>query len=309
MDLKIQEKSYGIRDMFKPYGLIEPKDDYIFNLEDGKDIENLYGKNLNIHEQGNAKAELKIINYRCKNPANPDIHLAKGFFQPNGDYDPSKKTFIISVTSDPVWDLEDLLKALDAYFRMDNTEVKTITDHFNVIVAWSATMIDTYKTLQLVKQQLGDKFEEAKSLFISGRRLHHGSADFFTDQPDISNPDPHSVAKNMFGPPESGEGKKKFCFIESSAINARGQNWQNGKDSLIQEWGNNLQDSITKLSRDPSFMWDNVTRMGKLKDGLKMPSIISNNFTLKDISGIHVPVQAAARSLEIIQGSSAKSVD
>ena len=298
---KIQQQGYGVRDKFKPYGLIEPENDYIFDLgPDSKDLENLYGKNLDTDEKRVAQDELAMINSRCENPTNPENHLPKGLFQPNGEYDKNKNTFIISVTSDPVWDLDDLLKALDAYFKMDNTEVRKITDQFNVIVAWSATMMDTYKTLQLVKQELGDKFNEAKSLFISGRRLHHGSADYFTDQPNISYPDSDNVAQNMFGATESGKKEKKYRFIQSSAISARGPGSEFGEDSFIKKWKSDLVESINTLCGNRSFTNANAT-MGKLKDGLNMDSINLDKFTLEDIAGIHVPVQAAARSLGIIE--------
>jgi len=93
----------------------------------------------------------------------------------------------------------------------------------------------------------------------------------------------------MFDSPDLGI--KKYRFIESS--------YCNNDSRFIENWKSDLQGSIVELLKRFRARkgWCSI---GKLFSGLDMTAIKKNVFTLEDIAGIHVPVQAAAKSLELI---------
>ena len=127
--------------------------------------------------------------------ANDISDLPVAYKQLTGDIDPTKKTIVISHTEDHPSFLEEFCKYLDIYIQNLSGETK---DKYNIIVAVSTSAEDMLRALKKVKQIIGDRFSQAKFLFLNDMVINRRMT-AKVDKSDIGGENIINIARNFIG--------------------------------------------------------------------------------------------------------------
>jgi hypothetical protein len=283
-------KNYS-RDNFSKYGQIAPNEDPVLTDKEKQELRKLTGISDDDFQTMQESA-------KDQETFNQNLHLPKGVFSPTSSkFNPDKLTIVISFTEDLQAYLLKVLDAIDKYFKLEIPAVKAITDKFNILVAWSTSCVDMIKTLKKVQQTLGNKFSQAKFLFLNDLDINNGSGQFYGkgashgDHIPILAEKIFSIGNNMRTLIQTGHTKR----------------WANNKNLLPRDtsyWARFLNfrfatnDPLATLTQD----WQdpnspNIPCSSKLVDGISE----KQDTPEKKLAAIHVPVQAFVKALKLVE--------
>ena len=280
-------KNYSI-DNYSRYGQITPDEDPALAETERSELQKLIG--ISDDDFQNMQDSAKN-----QDTFNQSLHLPKGVFNPkSSELDPDKPTIVISFTEDLQADLKIVLDAIDKYFKLDIPAVKAITDRFNILVAWSTSCIDMIKTLKKSNKLLGDKFSQAKFLFLNDLDINNGSGQFY-EKGNSHGDHISKLAKEIFS-----LGNNMRTLIQTGEQ----KRWSGNLNLLpraTSEWARFLNfkdatnDPLVTLTQDWQDPYStNIPCSSKLFNGISE----DQNTTEKQLAAIHVPVQAFVKALE-----------
>lgn len=221
---------------------------------------------------------------------NSNCHLPKGLFHPEGQtLDSQKENLVISFTEDDRTVLDITLKALDNYFKLDIDTVKQIKDRFNIFIAWSTSLEDALKVLELIKNQILD-WSKVHILFLNDLHINSGTGPNFRYLGGSgNNPKGHLIqdtAQSLLNIPVSSS---KQLIQTSTRSDIRSPQIESSKDpgNWLVYGEQKIQEAVETMSRDfskyPSFV------ISKLASGIQLSNNIYN--------GVRIPIEAFVKSL------------
>jgi hypothetical protein len=271
---------------FSKYGQITPGEDHALTENERQELQKLIG--ISDDDFQNMQDSAKN-----QDTFNQSLHLPKGVFNPkSSELDPDKPTIVISFTEDLQADLKIVLDAIDKYFKLDIPAVKAITDRFNILVAWSTSCIDMIKTLKKSNKLLGDKFSQAKFLFLNDLDINNGSGQFY-EKGNSHGDHISKLAKEIFS-----LGNNMRTLIQTG----NSKRWSgNLVPRATSEWARFLNfkdatnDPLVTLTQDWQDPYStNIPCSSKLSAGISE----NQDTPEKQLAAIHVPVQAFVKALE-----------
>lgn len=266
------------------FGLVRPNEDPGLTLDEIKKFRPTF-----------TEEQVQKLNADSKDQGSfvEGYYLPKGVFDPTKrDFDPTKKTLVISYTEDD--SPHNFLAALDRYFKLEVPEIESIKDQFNILIAWSTSTEDMVKSLKLVQQKIGD-WSKAAVLFLNDFNINEGSGPNYREL---------GYDMNWLGNKLTGLAQDIFGLSkeQTSSVIQTGDrvSWNlNGMESNTSSWKslntddtNQVIDQIANAMASGKQICINKVHRATGRDN--EPQELTK---AEDIKGVHIPIQSFLKSL------------